>query len=95
MAEVAWAAEAEEDLIDIWTYIAQDNPQAADDLLEEIDAKAIALASSPYLGAARPDIAPELRHSVVDRYLILYRLITNGVQVVRVVHGARRLSDLL
>ena len=95
MAVVAWTAEAEEDLIEIWTYIAQDNSQAADTLLEEIDAKAVALVSSPILGAARPDIAPELRHSVVGRYLILYRIIMDGVQVVRVVHGARRLSDLL
>lgn len=95
MAVVEWTAEAEEDLIDIWTYIAQDNPQAADDLLDEIEAKAVVLAASPYLGAARPDIRPDLRHSVVGRYLILYRIITDGVQVVRVVHGARRLSDLL
>jgi hypothetical protein len=39
-------------------------------------------------------IAPELRRSLVDRYLILYRIITDGVQVVRVVHGARNLFDL-
>ena len=78
-----------------WNYIAQDNSQAADNLLDEIDARSIALASSPYLGAARPDIAPELRHSLVGRYLILYRIIPDGVQIVRVIHGARRLSDLL
>ena len=95
MAVVEWKEQAEEDLIDIWNYIAQDNPQAADDLLDEIEAKASALASNPYLGAARPDIAPELRYSLVGRYLILYRAITDGVEVVRVVHGARKLSDLL
>jgi toxin ParE1/3/4 len=39
-------------------------------------------------------IAPELRRSLVGRYLILYRIITDGVQVVRVVHGARNLFDL-
>jgi toxin ParE1/3/4 len=94
MAVVEWKEQAEEDLIDIWTYVAQDNPQAADDLLDEIDTKANNLAASPYLGAARPDIAPELRHSLVGRYLILYRIITDGVQVVRVVHGARNLFDL-
>ena len=95
MAVVEWTEEAEEDLIDIWNYIAQDNPQAADNLLDEIDARSTALASSPYLGAARPDIAPELRHSLVGRYLVLYRTITDGVQIVRVVHGVRRLADLL
>ncbi len=95
MAVVEWKEQAEEDLIDIWSYIAQDNPQAADDLLDEIDIKASKLAASPYLGAAHPDIAPELRHSLVGRYLILYRVITDGIQVVRVVHGARNLPNLL
>jgi toxin ParE1/3/4 len=95
MAVVEWKEQAEEDLIDIWNYIAQDNLQAADDLLDEIDAKALLLAVNPYLGAARPDIAPELRYSLVGRYLILYRVVTDGIQVVRVVHGARKLSDLL
>ena len=95
MAVVEWTTEAEEDLIDIWNYIAQDNPQSADDLLDEIDARSVALASNLYLDAARPDITPELRHSLVGRYLILYRIITDGVQVVQVIHGARRLSNLL
>jgi toxin ParE1/3/4 len=94
MAVVEWKEQAEEDLIDIWTYVAQDNPQAADALLDEIDTKAHTLASSPYLGAARPDVAPELRHALVGRHLILYRIITDGVEVVRVVHGARNLFDL-
>jgi toxin ParE1/3/4 len=94
MAVVEWKEQVEEDLIDIWTYVAQDDPQAADALLDEIDRKVHTLAASPYLGAARPDIAPELRHSLVGRYLILYRIITDGVQVVRVVHGARNLVDL-
>lgn len=56
MAVVEWTAEAEEDLIDIWLYIAQDNPQAADGVLDAIDARSNALAASPYLGAARPEL---------------------------------------
>lgn len=95
MAVVEWTAQAEEDLIDIWVYISQDNPAAADDLLDEIDGKCALLAANPYMGPARSDIAPELRYFPVGRYLILYRVITDGVQVVRVVHGARRLSNLV
>ena len=46
------------------------------------------------LGAARSDIAPELRHFPAGNYLILYRETDDGIEVVRVVHGARWLSNL-
>ena len=87
--------QADEDLMDIWVYIAQDNPKAADKLSDEIERKFILLAGQPYLGPARPDIAPELRYFPVGSYLILYREITDGIEVVRVIHGARRLNSLL
>ncbi len=87
-------ARAEEDLIEIWTYIAADNPVAAEKLVDRIDAKCQILAESPDLGPARPDIAPNLRYFPVGRYLILYREIAGGIEVVRVVHGARHLPDI-
>ena len=87
-------AQADEDLIDLWGYIAQDNPNAADHLLDEFESKFALLAEQPRLGPARSDIAPELRYFPVGRYLILYCEIDNGIEVVRVVHGARRLSHL-
>jgi toxin ParE1/3/4 len=87
-------AQADEDLIDLWAYIAQDHPDAADRLFDEFESKFALLAGQPRLGAARSDIAPGLRHFPVGSYLILYREIDDGIEVVRVVHGARRLSDL-
>lgn len=86
--------QADEDLMDIWAYIAQDNPRAADRLSDEIESKFLLLAEQPYLGPARPDIAPELRYFPVGNYLILYREIAEGIEIVRVIHGARRLSNL-
>jgi toxin ParE1/3/4 len=87
-------SQAEEDLIDIWIYIAEDKLSAADRLLDKIDAKISLLADQPRLGPARPDIELELRHFPVGNYLILYREIAGGIEVVRVVHGARRLDNL-
>lgn len=95
MAFVRRTARAEDDLVDIWLYIAADNPDAADRLLEEIDRKCTLLAGNPLLGRARPDIAPEFRYFPVGNYLILYRALSDGVEVVRIVHGARRLDGLL
>ena len=94
MPIVQRTAQADEDLIDLWVYIAQDNSAAADHLLDEFEKKFALLAGQPRLGAARSDIAPGLRHFPMGNYLILYREIDPGIEVVRVVHGARRLSRL-
>jgi toxin ParE1/3/4 len=80
---------AEQDLIDIWLWIAADNPPAADRLLDRIDATCGRLADNPRMGPARPDIAPDARSFVVGRYLVLYRLVDDGIEIVRVLHGAR------
>nr|WP_093187794.1 type II toxin-antitoxin system RelE/ParE family toxin [Thiocapsa sp. KS1] len=70
MAVARRTAGAEEDLADIWLYIAADNPHAADLLLEKIDRKCMLLAGNPLLGGARPEIAPELRYLPIGNSLI-------------------------
>lgn len=45
MPLVRRTAQADEDLIDIWVYIAQDNPDAADHLLDEFEKKFALLAA--------------------------------------------------
>lgn len=50
MAVFQKTAQAEEDLIDIWLYIAQDNPTAADNLLDTFEEKGRLLAKNPKLG---------------------------------------------
>ena len=47
------------------------------------------LATQPHAGQARSDLAPELRFLPVGNYLIFYRPIENGVEIARVIHGAR------
>ena len=95
MPIISRTARCEEDLIEIWIYIAQDDAAAADRVLDEIEGKFSVLLDHPRLGPSRPDIAPDLRYLPVGSYLILYREIPDGVEIVRVVHGARRLSSIL
>ncbi|WP_457676536.1 type II toxin-antitoxin system RelE/ParE family toxin [Thiolapillus sp.] len=95
MAVFRKTAQAEEDLIDIWLYIAEDNQSAADNLLDDIEQKGWLLAGNPKLGQARPDIAKDFRYLSVGRYLMLYREITAGIELVRVIHGMRLLNELL
>ena len=94
MAVFQKTAQAEEDLIDIWLYIAQDNPTAADNLLDTFEEKGWLLAKNPKLGQERPDIAEDFRHLPMGRYLILYREIFGGIELVRVVQGMRLMNSL-
>jgi toxin ParE1/3/4 len=61
-------ANAEEDLIAIWLHIARDDEAAADRLLDRIEARWQQLATYPFSGAPRKDIAPGIRHLVVGEY---------------------------
>ena len=75
--------------------MAQDDPDAADRWLDTLEEKLSLLADNPLMGPARPDIAPGLRYHPAGNYLLLYRIVSGGIEVVRVVHGARDLLNLL
>ena len=48
----------------------------------------------PRLGRARPEIQPEARSIVIERWLALYRITEDGAQVVRIIDGARDSSAI-
>ena len=86
---------AEADISAIAHYIAEDNPLAAERWLGNIHRHCSHLAETPAMGVARSDVRPGLRTFPVGNYLILYRQITGGAEIVRVVHGARQWQELL
>ncbi len=53
------------------------------------------LAAFPELGPERSDIAAEARMLVIERWIALYRVVEQGVQIVRIVDGTRDLSQLI
>jgi len=94
MAAVLRTSRAHLDLVEIGRHIAEQNPAAADRWLDTIDEKCRRLAQMPELGRKRSDLAPELRGLPVGNYVIFYRPIRNGIEVIRVLHGARDLPPL-
>jgi len=94
MVQVYFTRAAREDLIAIWTHIADDNPQAADRVLDRLEESANRLADNPQMGPARDDIRPGLRYLVSGSYLLLYRITDGGIEIVRAVHGRRDLNGL-
>ena len=94
MPRVLRTPEADDDLWEILVYIARDNEDAAFRLIDTIDEKLYMLAQFPGGGQARPELLPNLRSFPVGNYLIFYRPIEDGIEVLRVVHGARNLRRL-
>jgi toxin ParE1/3/4 len=95
MLPIVRTARADEDLIDIWTYIAADSPVAADYVIDAIEGRWRQLALHPRSGVARDDIAPGIRHLVAGQYLILYRAEAAAIQIIRVLHGSRKIDRTL
>jgi toxin ParE1/3/4 len=91
VGRVVFTPQAHGDLDDIWLHVAVDNPSAAD----RIVARCQRLADYPQLGPARPEIGLDARTLVDGDHLVLYRVDGVDAVVVRVVHGARRLRDLV
>jgi toxin ParE1/3/4 len=89
MAIVRRTSKAAQDLISIGEFIAAHDLRAADRLLNRIDATCRLLAQQPELGTLREDLALKLRFFPVDNYLIFYRPIPEGIEVIRVLHRAR------
>ena len=94
MAVLRRTRRAARDLLDIWHYIAEHDRGAADRFVRTLDAKAVLLSENPRLGPARPDLGEGVRYLPVGRYVLLYREIAGGVEIVRCVHGARDLFGL-
>ena len=94
MPQVLKRPQAETDLDDIWWHIAQDNPDAADRVLDMIEERCQTLAQFPYIGTSRDELLPDLRSLPVGNYLIFYLPISDGIEVVRVMPGMRDITTL-
>src|SRR5579864_9117156 len=90
MTGYAFHPEALSDLDDIWEFIREDNPDAADRTIAEILSAIRELVSFPNQGHKRPDLTSRpLRFVVLRDYLIAYAPDEKPVWVVAVLHGRR------
>jgi len=86
--------QAQQDIIEIATYIARDSLQAADRFIDRIHRQFEVLADTPQLGRSRSELTPSLRSFPLGNYLGFYRPIDNGVEIIRVLSGYRDLDAL-
>lgn len=78
---------AQEDLIEIWEYIADDSIDRADAFIDIVDGKLRTLAAQPMMRRARDEQMTGLRSFPASRYMLFYELVTDGIALVRVLHA--------
>ena len=89
MPQVTRRSLAETDILEIWDYIADDSLGAADRWVDHLDEQFRVLATQPMMGRARDELAPGVRSFPFGRYVVFYVPLDDGIDVVRVLHGAR------
>jgi toxin ParE1/3/4 len=92
MSVFRYTSQAEADLDAITDYYAVHNPDAGLRLLDAIAARCRLVAAHPRSGRLRTDLGDGIRSVVVGRYMIFFRMASNGIDVLRVLHGARDIS---
>ena len=89
------------DLIDLATYIAEDNLEASDLFLQAAEETFKQLAKMPQMGKITQFFNPSLtgiRQQGIKgfrKYLVFYFPIDEGVEILRVIHGARDIEAIL
>lgn len=94
MAHIILTPQAREDLFSMWTYIAERDQTAADALIRRIDEVLQMLVSRPGMGSNQQQYRAGLRCFPVGSYLLFYLTREDGIEVIRVLHGARDIPSL-
>jgi len=90
------SAEAEHDIDEIITYIAQENPTAAHTFLDSLYEAMEKLSDNPHMGHLREDLTDKQVKFWPFKwhYLIIYKP-TSPIEIVRVLSGYRDIINLV
>lgn len=85
---------AEQDLEDIWVYLAENNQIAADKQIANILNRLPMLAKFPDMGRIRGDLGEQIKSFPVKPYIVFYTKVDDGIEVVRILHQSRDIDRL-
>ena len=91
MTRLVWTRPALADIQEIRAYIARDSPRYARAVAERLFDAVDRLRQHPLSGRVVPELGqPTLREVIEPPYRIVYRVRADVLEVLTVVHGARR-----
>lgn len=89
---------AVDDLVSIFDWIANDSPANADAFIKKLDRRILNLKNHPLLGRIPRDEKIKdfgYRVIIIESYLVFYIVRDKTVEIHRVIHGPRNLSDII
>ena len=86
---------AASDLEEIGDYIAQDNPARAGSFVAELRSQCEKICLNPAGYRRRPELSDDLRSCAHRNYVIFFASTTEQVTIVRILHSARDISEVL
>ena len=94
--KVEWTEPAVNDLDSIHDFIGRDSKLYADSFIEKILNTVDKLGNFPEIGRKVPEANnPDIRELIFQNYRIIYRISTDLVQMISVIHGSRDLTKRL
>ncbi len=86
---------ANNDIIHIGNWIAQENPRRAVSFMMELQVACHAIGDAPKGSAVvQRYVGHDIRRKPFRNYLIFYRIKNEAVEIIPVIHGARDYSNL-
>jgi toxin ParE1/3/4 len=96
--EIKYLPIAEQDLTEIIEYVLLDNPDAAINLLNQLDHSISQLELFPLLGITPNDLRLQslnYRMLIADNYLVFYVVLEDTIEIRRILHGKRKYNFLV
>jgi toxin ParE1/3/4 len=93
--KVRFNPKAKADLQSATRFIAADSTKSARRWAASIRENCAKLGGTPGLGVPKPELGPDVRMLVVGSYLVFYEAGTKGVEILRIMYGARDWQEIL
>jgi addiction module RelE/StbE family toxin len=91
--KIFWTNAALDNLLAIYDYVAQASPFYADKLTKRLVERSEQLEVFPLSGRIVPELSnPDIREVIEGAYRILYKVKTDSIDVIAVVHSAQNLK---
>ncbi len=96
MLGAQWTPAAKADLLDIGYYIGveQHRPMTAEKIVRELYAKCAQYAENPLIGTEATHLGEQCRTFPYKRWVVIYRPLNRGIQVLRIFDSARDYPSL-
>jgi toxin ParE1/3/4 len=93
--EIRRSARAEQDLIEIWNFVAKENEAAADRVFDLLVAKSNLIGRNPAIGRLRHDIGGGVCSALAGSWGVYNRVHADHVEILRYLHTRRRIPEIL